>query len=301
MACLSKMNLEAEITDDRAEQPPFEWAQVLRSPAFVPALVVLVALGVCFWPLFRILPSTWLSKDGYYSHGFLVPLISGYVVYRWWPKLRTIPVRGSMWAAPFLLATLFVTWAGGVADLRLVLSICLVAILFFGVWFVAGGRWALALALPCLYLLFAMPIWTFAIDFYTAPLQRLSTQVSFEMLRMAGFGPVMTDSTTIVLGNYQFEVAVACSGFKLLIAVTAFTAFFMMIGNLRWWGNLAMTAIILPLCLLINGLRVALIGVVGDSKGEAAALQFHDWSGYITLLICFFLLFKFARWLGWKD
>ena len=64
---------------------------------------------------------------------------------------------------------------------------------------------------------------------------------------------------------------------------------------------MAMLVIVVPLCLFINSLRVTLIGLVGEFRGDLAAHTFHDWSGYITLLICFFLLFKYARWLGWKD
>jgi exosortase/archaeosortase family protein len=75
----------------------------------------------------------------------------------------------------------------------------------------------------------------------------------------------------------------------------------MLIARLKWWANTLMAALVLPLCLFINGLRIALIGVVGEEYGRSAGLQFHDYSGYVTLLVCFFLLFKIARWLGWKD
>jgi exosortase len=295
------MEADAEIPIDHSRVRAPDWGSIVRSPAFVPGVVLATALAIGFWPLFRLLPSDWLETDGYMSHGFLVPLISGYVIYRWWPRLRTIPVKGSFWALPVLLLFLYVTWAGDMTDLRFVLSFMFVGVVVAGTWFVAGRRWALATALPACYLLFALPIWTFAIDRYTSGLQQLSTRVSFHMLALAGYTPVMADTNVIALSHYQFEVALACSGFKLLTAVTAFTVFFALIGSLRWWANLAMLALVLPLCLFINGLRVALIGVVGETWGDGAAHSFHDWSGYITLLICFFLLFKFARWLGWKD
>ncbi len=62
-----------------------------------------------------------------------------------------------------------------------------------------------------------------------------------------------------------------------------------------------MILIMWPLALLINGLRIALIGVVGNQWGPEAGHKFHDYSGYITLVLCFFVLFKIARGLGWKD
>jgi len=74
-----------------------------------------------------------------------------------------------------------------------------------------------------------------------------------------------------------------------------------LIANLRWWANLLMFAVVAPLCLFINGLRIALIGIVGDRLGSEAGHAFHNYSGYVTLILCFFLLFKLARVLGWKD
>ena len=41
---------------------------------------------------------------------------------------------------------------------------------------------------------------------------------------------------------------------------------------------------------------------VGESATIELGMKFRsDYSGYITLVICFFILFKFARWLGWKN
>jgi exosortase/archaeosortase family protein len=122
------------------------------------------------------------------------------------------------------------------------------------------------------------------------------------MLNLTGFQPYQdSTTTTIYLSNFVLDVGVPCSGLKLIVAVTAFTVFFVLIGGLRWWANLSMFALIVPLCLFVNGLRIALIGVVGDFYGHDAGMSFHDYSGYITLIVCFVILFKIARGLGWKD
>ena len=146
-----------------------------------------------------------------------------------------------------------------------------------------------------------MPIWTGFIDNYTNSLQLVSTKVAYFILKGVSYDVFQDNPTTLRLDNFDLNVAVPCSGLKLLVAVSAFTVFFMLIARLRWWANGAMLAIVLPLCLFINGLRISRIGIVGEEYGRTAGLQFHDYSGYITLLVCFFILFKIARWLGWKD
>lgn len=273
-----------------------------RSSAFWPGVAVAAGLTACYWSLYVALWQLWDSDDGYYSHGYLVPFISAYIVYRWWPKLKDIPVKPGWIAIVFILAHLVFVRAAFVADIPVLLSVGFILSILFGVWLVAGFRWMLALTLPVGYLIFAMPVWNYAIDSFTNPLQLLSTKVAFHILQLSGFQPLQElTSTTIYLNNFTLDVGVPCSGFKLVVAVTAFTVFFVLISKLQWWANLIMFAVIIPLCLLINGLRVALIGMVGDRWGHDAGMQFHDYSGYITLVICFFILFKIARGLGWKD
>jgi exosortase/archaeosortase family protein len=125
--------------------------------------------------------------------------------------------------------------------------------------------------------------------------------VSYSILALTGFQPYQDDATTVQLARFTLNIAVPCSGLKLLIALAAFTVFFMLVANLKWMGNLVLVALWLPLSLLINGLRIAMIGMVGNTWGHDAGMQFHDYSGYLTLLVCFFILFRVARGLGWKD
>lgn len=275
-----------------------------RTEPFRVALIVLAGVVAVFWPLMRTFPDLWMSEDGYYSHGFLVPLISAYIVFRWWPRIRTTPVKPGYVALLFLLPLAWIGVAAVVADFRTFASVALLGTMLASVWFVAGFRWMLVLAGPILYLGFAFPMWSAIIDKYTLPLQLLSSEVAYQILNIFGFSPLRgtgPDATIVYLSNFTLDVGVPCSGLKLVLAVTAFSAFFIMIGGLQWWKNLIVLAIVLPLCLFINGLRIALIGIVGDRYGSDAGHAFHDYSGYITLLLCFFILFKLVRLLGWQD
>lgn len=275
--------------------------EVVQSKAFIPGVLVALGIFFTFQSLLVGLPKLWLADDGYYSHGFLVPFISAYVIYKWWPRLSKIQVKPGWFALVLLFPLLAVIRAAYQTEIMQLMSLALIAAILLGIWFVAGIRWMFALMLPTLYLLFMLPVWTGAIDNYTNPLQIISSQVAFFMLQATGFNPLADGSTVIHLNNFVLDVGVPCSGLKLILAVTAFTTFFMMIARLNFWGNAIMVLMVLPLCLAINGLRIALIGVVGDLYGPDAGMKFHDYSGYITLLVCFFILFKIARWLGWKD
>lgn len=272
-----------------------------KTANFWPTILIIVAFTACFWNLFAEFPELWFGGDGYYSHGVLVPLISGYIIFKAWPKIKDREVKPFPLAAIGILLLGWVHFAATIQGQIQASSVAFVLMLACSVLFVAGWRWLAAVAAPILYLFFAMPVLGNIIDTYTNPLQQISSKIAFSMLQVLGFNPFEENSTTVHLPNFTLDVGVPCSGLKLLIAVTAFCVFFMLIGNLKWWANLMMVAFIIPLCLFINGLRIAMIGIVGSQYGSEAGHQFHDYSGYIGLLICFFILFKFARWLGWKD
>jgi exosortase len=275
-------------------------AKVVSSEPFWPALVIGVVIFFEFWNLIRGLPSLYFNGEGYYSHGPFMPLTAGYVVYRNWDYLKIRPAKPSNWALLVLIPVLVLLRPSSLANMGSFLSFLLIISLLAGVWFVAGWKWMLGVSLPILYLLLGLPIWSMAIDVYTNPLQLISTSMAFAMLKAVGMDP-LRDGTIIHLNHFNLDVGIPCSGLKLIVALSAFTSFFMMIAHLRWWSNLLLAALVVPMALVFNGLRIAMIGYVGETFGDAAGRQFHDYSGFIMLGICFLTFFKIVRWLGWKD
>jgi exosortase len=278
----------------------FDWEAISKSPAFKPGLALVVGLFAAFWGLVSSLPNLWLN-DEYYSHGLLVPVMIGYVIHLWWPRLREIPVKPAYWALIFFAPVAYLTYVATVNEVELVIGFAFLAAMLVGILFVGGLRWLAALVLPILYMAFALPLWQPIVDNYTNKMQVISAKVSEQLLHLFGLDPLPLDATRILVGNFQMDVGVPCSGLKLVIALMAFTIFFVMVGGLKWWGNLLMLISSFPLAIFINGLRIALIGFVGSQWGDEAGHKFHDYSGYITLVVCFILLFKFAKLLGWKD
>lgn len=58
--------------------------ETVRSSQWIAAAVTLLAaLIFAYAKLFGVAFQAWLKPD--YSHGFLVPIFSGYLIYRWWP------------------------------------------------------------------------------------------------------------------------------------------------------------------------------------------------------------------------
>jgi exosortase len=180
-------------------------------------------------------------------------------------------------------------------------SVLCIAAIWLSVVLVAGWRWAWALAPAIAYLILGFPILDRIIDRATLPLQQVSTEVAYQILDVLGYKPFRTDSVTINLDKFTLFVAAACSGLKTTIAISAAVVFFMIISRLQFFANLILATIAIPLSVFINGVRIAMIGMVGNEYGEKAGHDFHDYSGYIALALCFYLLYLITKGLEFKK
>jgi len=294
------MSIENPAKEAPTRRAALDWRSLTQSPEFVPVVAVVAAFLFAFWPFVAKVWGLWFAEDSYYAHGAIVPLCSLFLIYDRWENLRRITVRGFWPAIVLLLPSLYLGYVAQRTVIQTVSSFAFVASLISAVLFLAGWRWLWALAGPILYLVFALPVWQAVIDRMTVPLQDWSSTLSYYLLKLGGMEPFRAGTNTIVLPNFTLEVAVACSGLKLALAVVAISVFFVMAARLRWWANALLLASSLPLAVVINGIRVALIGVVGNQYGGEAGIRFHDTSGYIALVLCFAILYKFTKALGWK-
>lgn len=305
---LGEQVLDAPVPE-KEKSGGFDFNAIIQSPAFIPGVALLLGFIALFWDMMRFLPDLWLSEDGYYSHGFLVPLISGYIVYRNWSNIKDRPVKPFYWGIPIILFGLYVARVLASTNIYTFAAGTVMVMMLGSVLVIAGWEWLKALFWPIVYLGFALPFFQRFIEISTNPLQSLSTDVAYNLLKILGFDPYRDSGDTINLAKFTLNIAIPCSGLKLLLALGAFTMFFILVAKLKFWNNVIMVVLWPVLAIFINGLRIALIGIVGNlwpdgllnTNNHDAAMKFHDWSGYITLIICFFILFKIARGLGWKD
>jgi exosortase len=278
----------------------FDYKEIVRVKSFPFAVILSITVLFVFWQFIQGLPSLWFSPDSAYSHGILVPILAGYIIVHRWEKLKAFGTQRSLLGAILLIPILYVAFVANRTSMQVVLSLMLVSCIGLCIWTLNGLKFALACLPAVLYLLFALPVWTLIIDKFTQPMQVISTQMSEQILKVLGYEIYKADSTTLLLSNFEMNVGAPCSGLKLIISLMALMVFFVLIADLKWWANMFLALFIIPLAVITNGVRIAMIGIVGNSLGADAGHQFHDYSGYISLVICFFVLQKVCRALGWK-
>jgi exosortase len=231
----------------------------------------------------------WAGAD--MSHGWLIPLVSLYMVWCKRHELRDVPKRLS-WAGFSVVVMTLLLYLGGlrVQQTRFVLF-SLIGLLWGIPFFLYGKHVAKMLLFPCAYLVFCIPM-TF-LDSLTFPLRLISSSVSVVLLNGIGI-PVTRLGTAIHVNageGFSLDVAHPCSGLRYLLAMIALTtayAYFTQKSPLKR-GILSVASI--PIAMIGNIARISLIAVAGIVFGEKFAVGFyHDYSGYVVFAVATLLM-----------
>jgi exosortase len=254
----------------------------LRVGVFVGALVTIVIALYA-----RVLP-VWLEdlwSDPNYSHVYIVPIISGFVIWRRWRELVALPIEGSWRGLPLLLAGLCALILGDIGAETFLMRTSLIVVIAGLVLFHLGPRMLRALVFPLGFLLFLVPMP--AVFFYamTARLQNIAAETGAWGLDLFGV-PVLLDGNVIQLSRLTLGVTEACSGIRSLITLVALGVAWAYLMLPRFWMQIVLVASVIPITIVSNAGRIVLTGLVGRWFGvEYAEGFFHFFSGWLVFLL----------------
>jgi exosortase len=256
----------------------------------LPVVIFLVLIFI-YWPVLRWLVNSWLSSD-YYSHGFLVPVVSAIIVWtkRGCLKVQELSLSGIFW---ILLATML--YALNITLEIRVLGVLSLLILIFGlVWLVWGTRTVKSLVFPLIFLIFLVPF-PFIPDL-AFRLQEISVFSSSHLLEILGL-PITSSGMEIYLQTTVFTVGIPCSGINSLIALLALSAVYSYALKGLFSKRAGLFILAFPIAIFANILRiVSIILVAYFVNVQTAAGWYHDLSSPLFFLLSF-LIIILAGWI----
>lgn len=215
---------------------------------------IVVSIFILYWHTFSWLVSKWIN-DPDYSHGFLIPFISGYIIWGKREKLKELPLNSSKWGL-FLIVLGLLAEIGSVrAGVSFVSAYSFILVLLGLALYWGGKEMFQELLFPILFLFFMVPFFQFLIDPLSNKLRLLCSYFSVETTEALGI-PVFREGVMITLARGKLEVAAPCSGIRSLIT-------FMMLGTIFSYfvtGSLFKKFILflttIPLVILGNTFRI---------------------------------------------
>jgi exosortase len=255
------------------------------------AVLLAAAFLWAYWPMFMAVGSRWL-KDPQYSHGFLVPLFSGVLLWHRRTMLEGKRLAWSPWGLAILGLGLVLFLLGGYLYVSWFDTPSLLLTLA-GLVLLSGGVPALRRSWPAIaFLIFMMPLPYRLETALALPLQRVATVTSAYAMQTLGF-PAIAENTNIYIRDLPkpLEVAPACSGLGMLFSFITLSCAMVLVIDRDWIDKTVILVSAIPIAIVANIVRITLTGALYYfSQSDLAKRVFHDGAGYLMMAVAFAIL-----------
>lgn len=260
--------------------------------ALAALLLVWASIGLMYPQTLRAMFSIWSTSDTY-AHGFVVPLISLWLVWRIREPLLCMVPGPSVTASGMLLAVAALWFAGDLVAVNAATQLALVLMVILTVPAVMGWHVARRMAFALAFLLFAVPVG----DFMLPWLMERTADFTVLALRASGI-PVYREGLQFVIPSGTWSVVEACSGIRYLIASVTVGCLFAYLSYSSLRKRLIFVAVAILVPLVANWLRAYMIVMIGHLSGnELATGVDHLIYGWVFFgVVILVMLYVGARW-----
>jgi exosortase D (VPLPA-CTERM-specific) len=250
--------------------------------------LLVLAIGALIWAFaggLQELVVRWDSQPEY-GHGYVLPLVAGYLIWEQRFALQKLASAPSWWAVMLVLIALGLFVIGELSALFLLIHYAFILVLVGLAGALIGWRGTRLILIPLSFLVFAVPLPYFVEAQLTARLQLWSSQMGVEFIRLWNI-PVFLEGNLIDLGKFRMAVVEACSGLAYLYPLLGLGCICAYLFRASWWKRLLLILSTIPIAIMLNSLRIGLIGVLVQYFGPAVAEGFlHDFQGWAVFGVC---------------
>jgi exosortase D (VPLPA-CTERM-specific) len=257
--------------------------------------VALVGAAIFFIDGTEALYHAWQLPE--YSHGPLIPLLSGFLFLR---QLKEYPPepgpKHDRWVGVTVIlgAIAFGTVGklAGIADVvaySTIIWVWGILLISFG-WNTGKHFWP-----PVLHLVYMLPLPDTLYYKMSTYLQFVSSELGVRFLTLMSV-PVFLDGNIIDLGVYKLHVAEACSGLRYLFPIMSFSYIFAVLYKGPMWHKAVLLISAAPIAVFMNSVRIGIAGLIVNNYGLDWIEGFsHFFEGWVIFVSCIIILFLLAR------
>ncbi len=254
--------------------------------------VSLCGLAAAAVILYRPLLVDWFVSqldDPTFSYALWIPPLVVYLVYL--QAKHTGEARIKSFFAPsytgyaVIAAGCVLLLAGEVSTLLYIARLSFLVVLAGIALMVIGWQGLSLFIFPAGYLLFAVPLPTLVYVPLSARLQMVSSILAGQALDLLGV-PALREGNIISLPNNQLEVIEACSGIHSLFALLAVATLAGYLLRSRNTQRVLIALSAIPVAILLNAVRITLLGILSYQIGPGAAAGFaHMTTGLVIFIV----------------
>ncbi|HVP13033.1 MAG TPA: exosortase/archaeosortase family protein [Phycisphaerae bacterium] len=239
------------------------WREYLGLAGVAKVLLLAALLGWLYSAHFYRLFVYWMQPD--WSHGFLIPLFSLYLVHCKRAELMTGEHEGSLWGALLMLISVAAYVFCIMSSIGYPQPLTIITMIAGVVLLVRGWRTLWLTLFPIGFLVLAIPPPERLYRAVTQPLQQAAAAIAALVLNTFPGAEVERQGINIAFfmkggRSGDFTVAGACSGMRSLMAFVALGLAMAYFTPRPPWHRVAMAVLVVPVALFCNILRVIITG-----------------------------------------
>ena len=243
---------------------------------------------IAYWPALVILEGKFSALGSYYSHGYLIPFVSAFIIWHKKDKLKNmvvIPCRAGLWVVGGgLFLYLFASWW----QVNVVAASSMIIVLGGLSLYLFGKKITWELAFPLLFLFFMIPLPKTIIIRVTFWLKMFAAEMATEASTLLGIPAAVRGAWVAFPDGTLLEVDCACSGLRSIIALVALGAAYGYFLRASWFKKGLFLLASLPIATFSNLIRIVILIWIAYVYGPGEA------AFRVTDLVTGILVFVFA-------
>ncbi|PCJ88876.1 MAG: VPLPA-CTERM-specific exosortase XrtD [Thiotrichaceae bacterium] len=252
-------------------------------------VVVIAMLYLIFADGLSQMVNIWNTKEEY-GHGYMIPFIIMFLIWQKKDVIEKLEFNGSWLGVIVCVVGLLFSIVGELASHYAAIQYAFVIVLFGLVLSMTGKKVFAIILVPLMMLFFMIPLPNFVFNTLSAKLQLVSSEIGVAVIRLFDIS-VYLEGNVIDLGVYKLQVVEACSGLNYLFPLMTLgfmTAYFF---TGAFWKKVVLFLSTIPITILMNSLRIGVIGVMVEYWGIEMAEGFlHDFEGWAVFMSCIGIL-----------
>jgi exosortase len=260
-------------------------------------VLICAVSAVLVWTYWLVIPglvAQWWDEPEY-SHGFIVPVISAYLVWSKRDVLRAVAVAPGYWGLGVMAFALVTYITGSVGADLFLQRVSLVLMIAGGVLYIAGWAMLQAVGFPLVFLLTMIPLPGIIFNSIAFPLQLFAAQVASSVMEACAV-PVFREGNVMHLAAASLDVEEACSGIRSLMSLTTLGMLYTYTTYSSWIPRGLVMLAVVPIAIIANVFRVTVAGLLAHYVSvETAMGVFHTVGGLGVFLVAAVLLFGVSR------
>jgi exosortase len=247
-------------------------------------LVFLAAFALLFWPTFVWMAERFDAHDSFYSHGWLIPFASGWLIWQRRTRLNPAVTRPSFWGLTLLVPLLAIHTAATWWHIGCVSGCAMIGAVWALVWTLFGWSTLWTLRFPMLFLLFMVPLPGILLIAVSFKMKLLAAGLATSVIKLMGI-PAIQAGSTIHVPGISVIVDDTCSGLRSLISLIALATLWTAVlpSSAARWHKLTIVAASIPISLAANMVRIIVLVLLSAIYGPKIAESFiHYGSGLVV-------------------